>query len=91
MRRKCWPRCAAEIVVGAGPRLQLADASTQHENPDGGREITALGTLLANRVDQIGEGHSFVSANLLQADPEKVLDADAHLVAADDDRSFDNG
>src|SRR5882762_3044691 len=75
-----------------GLRLFLQDLvaiEAEHEEANGRRQIAAL-AVGVDRGNQLRQGRVALAGDLLEAIPERVLEADAGLVAANDDGALDH-
>jgi hypothetical protein len=61
----------------------------EHEQPDGRGQVAGM-TLAVDDAHHIRQCHILALRDLLQAFPERVLERHAGLMAADNDRPFDD-
>src|SRR5882724_3942912 len=62
----------------------------EHEQADRRRQVALLAGCV-DLADQLGQRHAAYPGNLLHAAPERLFEADAGLVAADNDRALHHG
>src|SRR5262245_2051989 len=68
---------------------QLVAIEIEHKQTDRRRQVAVL-SLGINRGDEIRQGHVAPVGDLLEAPPERILEADTGLVASDDDGALDD-
>src|SRR5207244_7690103 len=89
---KCL-RCAPHRQVVTRRRrpaaVRLGAEVIEHEQTDGGRQVAVL-ALGVDRVNETGQARVAATGDLLQPFPERILKADAGLVAGNDHRAFEN-
>src|SRR5713226_5716699 len=61
----------------------------EHEEADSGRQVAKLASGV-DRGDEVRQARIALAGNLLEPRPERVLEADARLVAGNDDGAFDH-
>src|SRR2546430_5660730 len=68
---------------------ELVAVEVEHEETNGRRQVAVL-SLRIDHGDEVRQRHVAPAGNLLEPFPERILEADAGLVAGDDDRAFDD-
>src|SRR5262245_61358361 len=78
------PRLRSAAAIGAGAEV------VEHEQANRRRQIALL-AIAVDFADQLRQRHVARAGDLLHAVPEGLFEAEAGLVAGDDDRTFDDG
>ena len=77
--------CSAALLL----LENLISIETKHKDANGRRQVTLL-PLGIDRLDKIRHTHVALGGDLFQPLPEFIFEADARLVAGDDDRTLDD-
>ena len=77
--------CSAALLL----LENLIPIETKHKDANGRRQVTLL-PLGIDRLDKIRRTHVAPGGDLFQPLPECIFEADARLVASDDDRTLDD-
>src|SRR5262249_41510994 len=75
---------AALVMLG-----QLVAIEIEHKQTNRRRQVAVL-SLGIDRGDEVRQGHIAPAGDLLEPPPERILEADAGLVASDDDGALDD-